>query len=269
MDYAGRVGQSEGRWQKKDNPGAKYDDVPAALDRRDMQDARKLADAKKLAGMNKSQSITKGDMVEFHTPDKSELGKDGKQIPMKILEDNGDRVLAEYQTKGIRQTQTLLKKDLKRNVPERSFMHEVYGQNKSSPELRAKLSIQNMSDTKAQALISRDGGKGFTHSFRGEPEPTTGYTFAETEGKSYSPKDLTPTAIKTFAKSKSKSLSQSGNFLGGYINPDTGLFDVDVSTNIKDKSEAMKRATAAHQTSIWDVVNKKEIFTGIKKGSKK
>jgi hypothetical protein len=65
--------------------------------------------------MTDKPSVKVGDTVEFAHPGPDEVGKDGKQIPMKVLEDRGDRILVEDQISGfnIKPTHVVSKADLK------------------------------------------------------------------------------------------------------------------------------------------------------------
>ena len=57
--------------------------------------------------MSKFNAIKVDDIVEFKHPLADEVGKDGKQIPMQVLEINGDRALVKAHTSGIQPTKVV------------------------------------------------------------------------------------------------------------------------------------------------------------------
>ncbi len=69
-------------------------------------------------------------------------------------------------------------------------------------------------------------------------------------------------AIRDFMDQHHEMLSQQGNFLGGWHDPDSGKIFLDISTNVQDRAEAIALGQKNNQISIYDVENGTTVDTG-------
>jgi hypothetical protein len=68
--------------------------------------------------------------------------------------------------------------------------------------------------------------------------------------------------LQNYANAHAAPLSEPGAHFGGWHDTSANHVVLDVSHNVKDRSEAIARGRAQNQISIWDVKGKREIQTG-------
>lgn len=100
-------------------------------------------------------------------------------------------------------------------------------------------------------------------------EPKTGYMVAAYGERSewLQGDDVTDPAkrtkrIKDFMEKNKDLLSEPDNFLGTWLDPDTGFISLDISKCVSDKAKAMKFAEEHNEKAIWDIANMANIDTG-------
>lgn len=123
-----------------------------------------------------------------------------------------------------------------------------------------------VSDSKANDLAERvqapDGG--FTIDPRTEKDVDSGFAVAiyPDRSREIPHTDVTGTTIKDYAKSNEDLLTESGNMMGGWHDPDSGSVWLDVSRVTSDKTEAISLAKEHNQIAIFDLGSGSSINTG-------
>jgi hypothetical protein len=110
-----------------------------------------------------------------------------------------------------------------------------------------------------QRLMREDATKlltgGFSWRAWGKEEPKTGFMVGIKHGSISKGGDL-----YDWFKKEANFVKQNPNrFYGGWIDHDTSKIYMDISLNIFDKVEALRRAEGRKEISIWDVAKKSEI----------
>jgi len=118
---------------------------------------------------------------------------------------------------------------------------------KERPEKHKK--IQPLLD----AINEPDGGFSI-HDHIGDG-PTTGYMVSlnKSTERDFPVSELSADHIRQYQEDHADELSQPGTYFGAWHNPSDGRVYLDVSTNFKDKDEAMKAAKKADQIAIFDL----------------
>jgi len=110
-----------------------------------------------------------------------------------------------------------------------------------------------------EAIHQADGG--FTyHTATGE-QPKTGFALSlhKDREKILPAKDVSVVALAEYTVKNIDLLSQSGNYLGGWHNPEDGMAYLDVSTIVQDAAEAERLGRAAKQLAYFDLKNGKSV----------
>lgn len=117
--------------------------------------------------------------------------------------------------------------------------------------------------------IGRPDG-GFTyHAVTGE-QPTTGFALSIHRDREAVMDDsqATVVALARYAAKNWGLLKESGNFIGGWHNPDDGKVYLDVSTVVETAEEADRLARAADQIAYFDLVKGQSIKIGTRHAAK-
>lgn len=130
-------------------------------------------------------------------------------------------------------------------------------------EVRQLGAEQGQSPAQIVDSIRRDGG--FTHDFTRGMTPTVGFMVSlpgherkiRMDGRSKS--DLADQLIR-YAGDKKTLLTQEGNYVGGWVNPDNGILYLDVSRVETDVQRARQSAIDARQEAFWDAQCEDEVF---------
>ena len=100
-------------------------------------------------------------------------------------------------------------------------------------------------------------------------EPKSGYMVAAhadrsrwISAKEARDPDTREAAIRKFMKDNADLLSQKDNYLGTWLDPDTGMISLDISTCMSDKNAAIDYAREHNEKAIWDIGNAENISTG-------
>jgi hypothetical protein len=118
------------------------------------------------------------------------------------------------------------------------------------------------------AIHRADGG--FTyHAVTGE-QPTTGFALSLHPDREAIMDDsqATVVALAQYAAKNWDLLKESGNFMGGWHNPDDGKVYLDVSTVVKTAEEADRLAREAKQIAYFDLVKGQSIKIGTRHAAK-
>lgn len=109
------------------------------------------------------------------------------------------------------------------------------------------------------ALKLREDG-GFTYNEHSGALVTEGFAFSEVKGaERIYDHEVTPAAIMAFIIANDKALRSPENNVGGWVDTQTGLVYLDVSTVISDRTTAEERARSANQLAIYDLSTGTEI----------
>ena len=131
----------------------------------------------------------------------------------------------------------------------------AYGIEATPKEIREV--IQQVKDNEGLTIDMKDGDM-----------PKTGFTVAK--GKKFAQivkaedfyGDKGEEILTSYLKQYRSELNKENNYLGLWHNKKNEQVYLDVSENIQDEAEAIRRGRERDQISIWDVVNLKEIPTG-------
>jgi hypothetical protein len=118
------------------------------------------------------------------------------------------------------------------------------------------------------AIHRADGG--FTyHAVTGD-QPTTGFALSLHPDREAIMDDsqATVVALAQYAAKNWDLLKESGNFMGGWHNPDDGKVYLDVSTVVKTAEEADRLAREAKQIAYFDLVKGQSIKIGTRHAAK-
>lgn len=112
-----------------------------------------------------------------------------------------------------------------------------------------------------EAIKEPDGGFSI-HDHIGDG-PTTGYMVSLNKNteRAYPVKTITHSQITGYMKDHAKELKDPDNFFGAWHNPEDDNVYLDISTNYKDRTQAMKAAKAADQIAIFDLSNFSSLAT--------
>jgi DNA-binding transcriptional MerR regulator len=148
-------------------------------------------------------------------------------------------------------------KDVKKHGEHDQSSHGnwAHGIEVASEEIREV--IQQVKDNEGLTIDMKDGDM-----------PKTGFTVAK--GKKFAQivkaedfyGDKGEEILTSYLKQYRSELNKENNYLGLWHNKKNEQVYLDVSENIQDEAEAIRRGRERDQISIWDVVNLKEIPTG-------